>query len=67
MQAELEVLVLKLDAASEPITLEESPDTDKIGNNTRNFINVCCLLQCLVFWLCLGFRLQKHVHVPTVM
>lgn len=50
VQTELEVLVLKLDATSEPIALDESQDVDKIGNDAHSFISVCCLLQyCVVF------------------
>lgn len=40
MQAELEVLVLKLDATSEPTTVEDSPEAEKIGNDARSFFSV---------------------------
>lgn len=40
VQAEVEVLVLKLEASSEPKTAEDSLDTNKGFNNTNAFLNV---------------------------
>lgn len=39
VQAEVEVLVLKLEASSEPKTAQDSSDTNKGFNNTNVFLN----------------------------
>ncbi|XP_071400715.1 BLOC-2 complex member HPS3 [Centroberyx affinis] len=40
VQAELEVLVLKLDATSDPKNQEEAPDPPPTGNNTHTFVTI---------------------------
>ena len=40
VQAELEVLVLKLEATSEPTAVEESVDTNKSGKNSYVYVGV---------------------------